>query len=72
MRKFDSLPQHRTDNFRMSANRNVIRRSESCGSVTASRLAFTRTSWGLEGVKKLTDVHIQLLLRIRLSYTVQA
>jgi len=26
----------------------------------------------LEGVKKLTDVHIQLLLRIRLSYTVQA
>jgi hypothetical protein len=26
----------------------------------------------LEGVKKLTDVHIQLLLRIRLSYTVHA
>jgi hypothetical protein len=27
---------------------------------------------GREGVKKLTNVHIQLLLRISLSYTVQA
>jgi hypothetical protein len=28
--------------------------------------------WGQEGVKKLTNVHIQLLLRLSLSYTVQA
>jgi hypothetical protein len=38
-------------------------------------VAFRRDSGvfaGREGVKKLANVHIQLLLRIRLSYTVQA
>lgn len=50
MRKFDSLPQHRTDNFRMSANRNVIRRSESCGSTFRLKCHDLSSSESLRGI----------------------